>query len=75
MAWGRGLTAVPDKVLQELLRQIYRGAIACPLTRRGLGEIGLMHWGDDLDHLHGIDQTGTIAVLVAVLAERRNRQG
>jgi len=70
---GRGLTAVPDKILVELLRQIHRGAIGCPITRRGLGEIGLLHWGDDLDHLRGLDQSGTMATIVAALAERRNR--
>lgn len=68
-----GLTPVPDKVLVELLRQIHRGAIACPVTRRGLGEIGLLHWGDDLEHLRGLDKSGTVAVIVAVLAERRPR--
>ena len=74
MFGSRGLAGVPDKVLVELFRQIHRGAIACPVTRRGLGEIGLMHWGDDLDHLRGIDRPGTVAVIVAVLAERRKRQ-
>lgn len=71
---SRGLTVIPDKVLVELLRQVHRGAIVCPVTRRGLGEIGLLHWGDDLDHLRGLDKAGTVATIVAVLAERRNRQ-
>ncbi|MEM6928059.1 MAG: hypothetical protein AAF602_14095 [Myxococcota bacterium] len=75
MSFGSaGLTAIPDKVLVELLRQIHRGAIVCPVTRRGLGEIGLLHWGDDLGHLRGLDKSGTVATLVAVLAERRNLQ-
>lgn len=67
------MTGVPEKVLVELLRQVHRGDLSCPVTRRGLGEIGLMHWGDDLDHLRGLDKAGTVATLVAVLAERRAR--
>ncbi|MEN0067099.1 MAG: hypothetical protein AAGA48_33520 [Myxococcota bacterium] len=70
---SRGLTVVPDKVLMELLRQVHRGTLVCPVTRPGLGEIGLLHWGDDLEILRGLDKAGTVATLVAVLAERRVR--
>ena len=66
-----GLVSVSDDDLRELLRQIHRGELVCPITRIGLATVGLLRLGDDLDVLQGLDERGVRAVLVSVLAERR----
>ncbi|MBX2797404.1 MAG: hypothetical protein KTR31_07050 [Myxococcales bacterium] len=68
---SNGLRTVRDDDLVNLLRAIHRGELTCPITRRGLGEAGLLRLGDELEHLRGLDDKATIAVIVAVLAERR----
>ena len=69
---GQGLRGVQTADLKALLRCIYNGSLVCPITQIGLAENGLLRLGDDLGHLSGLDERGTRAVLVAVLAERPN---
>lgn len=66
-----GLTAVPTPQLQLLLKAVHKEELPCPIDRVGLATVGLMHLGDDLEILQGLDIRGVRAVLVSVLAERK----
>jgi hypothetical protein len=67
-----GLTAVESRHLEHLLRAIHRQEIRCPLDLAELALIGLQDISHHLlGHLRGLDRKGVHAVLVAVLAERR----
>ena len=74
MFGSNGLVAVSEAHLTHLLRVVHRGELPCPISRQGLAGVGLLHVGDDLGHLRGLDQDAVRAVLVAVLAERRARR-
>lgn len=74
MFGDRGLVGVSDADLVALLRAVHRGELTCPISRIGLAQTGLLRLGDDLEALHGLDERGVKAVLVAVLAERRARR-
>lgn len=69
-----GLTAVPTPQLQLLLKAVHKEDLSCPIDRVGLATVGLMHLGDDLEILQGLDVRGVRAVLVSVLAERQGRR-
>ena len=68
---GRALTDVKTTDLQQILRLVFAGDLECPITAIGLATSGLLRLQDDLGHLRGLDRQATVAVLVAVLAERR----
>ena len=71
MIGSNGLREVSTRDLKELLRFVHRGALSCPIDRIGLATVGLLRLGDDLSVLADLDERGTRAVLVAVIAERR----
>lgn len=73
MFGSSGLTTVSDADLTRLLRAVHRAELPCPIDRIGLATAGLLHLGDELDVLRGLDAGGVKAVLIAVLAERRAR--
>ena len=68
-----GLKAVKTEDLKRLLKAVHRGEIPCPIDRIGLAVTGLLRLGDDLEILAGLDDRGTKAVLIAVIAERLGR--
>lgn len=68
---SNGLVAVPEATLVQLLRAVHRGELDCPITRPGLASVGLLGRADDFRHLLGLERAAVIAVLVAVIAERR----
>ena len=71
MFGSNGLVAVPEDHLVHLLRAVHRGDLTCPISRQGLAEVGLLGRADDLGHLLGLEKPAVVAVLVAVIAERR----
>jgi hypothetical protein len=66
------LTGVPTHELEQLLRYVYRREVELPLTPVTLARVGLQHRSEELmQSLRGLDEPGARAVLVAVIAERR----
>lgn len=66
-----GLKKVPTTVLKRLLQQIHRGSIEFPITPLSLALLGMQDYSEALlGALRGLDQAGTRAVVIAVLAER-----
>jgi len=70
-----GLTALSVPQLQLLLKAVHREELPCPIDRIGLATVGLLHLGDDIEVLRGLDRAGVRAVLISVLAERRPPRG
>lgn len=68
---GGGLAHVPTEKLERLLKRVYDGSLACPITHPTLLRAGLPDLVDELGHLTGLDARAVTAVVVAVLAERR----
>ena len=68
---GRGLTALDTKDLENLLRRLHEGTLACPFGPRELHAAGLSYLVDRVGFLHQKDEATVRAVLVAVIAERR----
>lgn len=73
MFGSSGLVSVSDDDLKELLRFIHRGELPCPIQPIGLAQVGLLRLADELGVLQGVERRGVVAVLVAVLSERRAR--
>jgi hypothetical protein len=74
MAMGKALVEVGTEDLKRFLALLHRGEIDCPITINELARTGLQNVAEPLmDHLRGVDATGTRAVLVAVIAERLAR--
>lgn len=71
MLQALGLKAVRTRDLEQILRLVHKGELACPIDQTGLAIAGLLRLGDDLGHLRGLDERAVKAVLIAVLAERR----
>lgn len=66
------LTGVPTPELEQLLRQQYRGDLDVPVTVAALARVGLQHRAEEImQSLRGLDEAGVRAVLIAVIAERR----
>ena len=66
------LTGVPTPELEQLLRHQYRGELGVPVTVAELARVGLQHRAEEImQSLRGLDGAGVRAVLVAVIAERR----
>lgn len=71
---GTGLTPVSTDALIHLLRLTYRQELTFPLTITELTRVGLQSNANSLlGQLRGLEATGTKAVLVSVLAERKAR--
>jgi len=66
-----GLTDVPTRDLETLLRHVHSGEARCPLQASEIARLGLQHRHEELMHLRGLDEAAVRAVLVAVIAERR----
>lgn len=74
MLGSRGLVEARDEHLVLLLRAIHRGEIAPPIDRPKLATAGLLGIAERLEYLRGLDRDAVVAVIVAVLAERRARR-
>lgn len=75
MSGEAGLRVIATPELEQLLGEVRRGALACPITEAGLYAVHAGHLGPRLGSLRGLDASGVTAVLEAVLAERRARVG
>lgn len=71
MIGTKGLRSVRDEHLIALMRAIHRGELTCPFDHRALATTGFLGIADGLEHLRGLDKQATLAVITAVLAERR----
>jgi hypothetical protein len=74
MFGSRGLVGVRDEHLVELLRAIHRGRLTCPIDHPKLATSGFLGIAEHLETLRGLDRAGVVAVITAVLAERRARR-
>ena len=70
---GVGLTKVSTGELEELLRALHRGHLVFPIRASELIGNGFPHIAEKTDLLQGLDEKGLRAVLVAVIAERREQ--
>ncbi|MEZ4470109.1 MAG: hypothetical protein R3F60_04730 [bacterium] len=68
-----GLINLSTAQLEGLVRLIYKGDLPCPISRATLMTMGLNHEATEADLLLGLDRRAALAVLAAVLAERRPR--
>lgn len=68
---ARGLVEVATSDLEKILRGLHRGELACPFTIAGLTCVGLQHAAEKLEHLRGLPEPAVRAVVIAVIAERR----
>ncbi|MBZ0121462.1 MAG: hypothetical protein K8H88_30985 [Sandaracinaceae bacterium] len=69
-----GLTHLATTDLENLLRALHRGQLTCPIGPRELTAAGLAYLQDRVEALKGLDQSAVRAVLVAVIAERKNER-
>ena len=70
----QGLTPLKIEVLEKLLRHIYRKELSCPLTSEGLARTGLQYCQEPIfGALRTLDEKAITAVLICVIAERKNR--
>ncbi|MCC6872792.1 MAG: hypothetical protein IT378_00675 [Sandaracinaceae bacterium] len=71
-----GLTHLKTTDLENLLRALHRGQLACPVGPKELTAAGLAYLQDRVEFLKGLEERAVRAVLVAVIAERKTeRQG
>ena len=78
MAYGKALTALSDRDLENILRRVHKAELPLPVTTHSLHAAGLSYLVDKVDFLLGFEEQALRAVLVAVFAERREarrRQG
>lgn len=74
--YALGLTKVHTRDLKKALAGLYKGSLAPPLAIESLTRHGLQHCADHLlAHTRTLDKAGMMAVITAVIAERRHRQG
>lgn len=71
MIGSEGLVHVRTEHLVALFRAIHRGDLVCPIDHPKLATTGFLGIADHLEHLRGLDEPAVIAVITAVLAERR----
>ncbi len=70
-----GLTELTTEELRSLLRHIHRGDLPCPVSADTLACVGFQHRHDAVSGaLRGLDQAAARAVLVCVLAERKQQE-
>lgn len=68
-----GLQGVPTSGLKTMLAQLHKGALPFPLTVSAVVAMGLQDHLTAIMHLmRDLPEAGVRAVLVAVLAERRD---
>jgi hypothetical protein len=67
----RGLVGMRDEHLIALMRAVHRGELRCPIDHVQLATAGFLGLAERLEHLRGLDKAGVMAVITAVLAERR----
>lgn len=72
--FGRALSQTPTEDLEILLRHAHKGNLEYPLTRKTLLLMGMNRMAEMADVLFGLDERGVRAVLVAVIAERREQE-
>lgn len=66
------LTGVPTTELEQLLRLVHRKQVELPLSPVALARVGLQHRSEEfMQVMRGLDEGGVRAVLIAVIAERR----
>ena len=75
MIGSQGLVRVRDEHLVALFRAIHRGELECPIDHPKLATAGFLGIADHLEHLRGLDRTAVLAVITAVIAERRALTG
>lgn len=75
MFGSRGLVDAKDEHLVALLRAIHRGELEPPIDSPKLATAGFLGIAERLEYLRGLNRDAVVAVLVAVLAERRARLG
>lgn len=72
MSFGSpGLTRLTDQEIEELLRALHRGFLRYPIKLSDLIGSGFPHVAEKADIVQGLDERGLRALLIAVLAERR----
>jgi phosphatidylserine/phosphatidylglycerophosphate/cardiolipin synthase-like enzyme len=69
-AGAAGLYSISTHELEQILREIRRGNLSCPVTRAGLVAAGLGNLADRAAILYQLDQAATGVLLEALLAER-----
>lgn len=70
-----GLVEVKTDDLKRALSYVHKGELTAPLTIANLTRFGLQHCADPLlKLLRDVDAAGMRAVLVAVLAERKEAE-
>jgi hypothetical protein len=73
MSYGRALTELSVRDLENLLRALHRGQLKCPPVPANLHAAGLSYLVDRVEFLKGLDEPAVRAVLVAVIAERKEQ--
>lgn len=68
---GQGLKHLRRVDLERLLKALYKKDFEPPLDAMALHRAGLSYLADKVDFLRPLDANGLRAVLVAVIAERR----
>lgn len=71
--YGSGLTGLSTTDLERILRALHKGLLRTPAGPAELHMAGLSYLVDRVDFLRGLDERAVRAVLVAVLAERKNQ--
>ena len=72
----QGLSAIKTPDLKRLLSFLYKEELQCPLTPQRIACVGFQYKQEELmGALRGLDATAVQAVLVCVLAERRQQEG
>ena len=72
---GKGLTGLTTQELVGLVRLIHRKTLPCPIQASELIAMGLNKVVHEGALLVGLDQSAAMAVLTAVIAERRRLEG
>ena len=68
---GKGLTGLTTEELVEVVRLIHRETLPCPIQASQLMAMGLNKVVHEGALLVGLDRSAALAVLTAVIAERR----
>ena len=68
---GQGLTRLSTDELEEVLRALHQGRLRFPIRMSELIGGGLPHIAEKAEILQGLDERGLRALLVSVLAERK----
>ena len=70
-----GLTRLTTEQLKDLLRFVYREELTCPITPAQLAPLGFQGESESImNTMRNLDAHATRAVLIAVIAERMERE-